>query len=99
MDALVEEDKENAGFLTPSVRRRGQGIDFQEFAQHTQATIHKEMSAIFRSKGLGSTGDSRRKQQLHHGNWVNEQRMIKHKLEDAHSRLEQAKLSEYDCQR
>lgn len=94
MEALADVEKENVSMLTLAFRRRGQGIDFQEFAHHTQNTIHKEMSAVLRGRALnGESGDSRRKQQLHHDNWVNEQRLIKHKLADAHSRLEQAKLS------
>jgi hypothetical protein len=33
---------------------------------------------------------------LHHNNWMNEQKLVKHKLADAQSRMEQAKFSEYN---
>jgi hypothetical protein len=87
METHAEHEKENAGVLTPLYRKRGQGIDFQEFAHQTQSSIHRELSGLLRGKGSAAEGDSLRKQQLHHGNWLNEQRMVRHKLADAHSRL------------
>lgn len=99
MEAQAEHEKENVSVLTPVYRKRGQGIDFHEFAHQTQNSIHKELNSILRGKGVNMKIDSRRKQQLHHDNWINEQRLIKHKLADAHSRIEQTKFSEYDCQR
>lgn len=97
LEALARNEKENASVLTPAWRRRGQGIDFQEFAHHTQSSIQREVGAVVRGQTQAG-GDSRRKQQLHHENWANEQRLVRHRLADAQLRLEQAKYSEYDWQ-
>lgn len=82
------------------VKRRGIGINFQDFASQTQTLIHKEVNSIFRVKSQAAeVNESKRKQILHHNNWMNEQKLIKHKLSDTHSRLEQLKFSEYDWRR
>lgn len=36
--------------MNTNMKRRGQGINFQEFANHTQFLIKKEVKSIFRVK-------------------------------------------------
>ena len=57
------------------VKRRGIGINFQDFASQTQTLIHKEVNSIFRVKSQAAeVNESKRKQILHHNNWMNEQK-------------------------
>jgi hypothetical protein len=100
IDDLTEDEKENVSVMNQLVKKRGSGINFQEFASQTQTLIHKELNGMFRVKSQNvDNNESRRKQLLHHNNWMNEQKLIKHKLSDTHSRLEQIKFSEYDWKR
>lgn len=90
-------DKENVSISPQVLLRRGQGVDFSAFANQTQTLLKRQSASLQRMNagGVGSS-ESQRKLQLHHEQWLSEQRLLSHKLAETRARVEQAKYSEYD---
>lgn len=74
-------------------------MDFHLFASQTQQLVRKGLMRTRGGSGELAKTDGLRKLQMSHEQWVSEQRLVRHKLADAQSRLEQSKFSEYDWRR
>jgi hypothetical protein len=92
----TSDDREATSIARTPLPRRGKGVDFHLFATQTQQLVRTGLMRTRGGSGELTKTDGLRKLQMSHEQWVSEQRLVRHKLADAQSRLEQSKFSEYD---
>jgi hypothetical protein len=98
MSALASPvDENNEVPFGYSLMRKGKRLDFRSFASQTQTLLKHSSWALIKPNKGQLPAESQRKLQLHHEQWVSEQRLLSHKVADSQARLQQNKYSEYDC--